>query len=595
MNKTRWMIVALVLIQLLCSCEKEQLYKYSVADGSDAVALLNESIGGLNHLAQYYLEGDKVVTYTNTQTKDAICVDFMTGRQLTFPKLSKYADISFPSVSIIWIDSSFFWTLNGEIILDQDNKPYKVGPRDITPIIEYNEGRWLCRMGLTKIITCEVLEPFEPLIIEDHEDDGFVVFVLPTGCQIVFPISDSSSWTHPMMLNNAYYKDIFLDAGIGLTSRKQLFAVTYLGKSLECMSFSSDDYTNLQNQLIEGDSTDMNGRLLYPDGQPRYQLLFVNGGQSNIHGQSLTESAKENMRKFVQGGGSYIGTCAGAFLASIGDKYPTTNPNYLHIWPGFVERTHIRNTYSGFRIESNCPLLNYYDFGGDYYIDSVRHNGGCYVNNLPMGTEVLARYDFPDYDFIHLQPSAWAYKCSNNTGRIIQIGSHPEEVRMGERRDFTAAAILYAIDGRGTTRLKGILQNGIMRNMVKSTDENEPEFTMIGDLQCHHFVTFIPEDAIDVTFTLQSDADADLSLMLSNESYAYEENAQYVSNQSGGNQTLVFPSISSGVWYVTVKCNTTVDIVETEWGQSYTGRVDVLNGVPYRIKVNWSNPCTKIK
>lgn len=43
---------------------------------------------------------------------------------------------------------------------------------------------------------------------------------------------------------------------------------------------------------------------------------------------------------------------------------------------------------------------------------------------------------------------------------IIMEGSHPEEVKTGERRDFTAAMLLYAVDGVGQTTVKGLLNNG---------------------------------------------------------------------------------------------------------------------------------------
>ena len=32
---------------------------------------------------------------------------------------------------------------------------------------------------------------------------------------------------------------------------------------------------------------------------------------------------------------------------------------------------------------------------------------------------------------------------------------------------------------------------------------------------------------------------------------------------------------------------TTVDVKETETGQTYSGRTDVLNGVPYSVVVKW--------
>ena len=134
-------------------------------------------------------------------------------------------------------------------------------------------------------------------------------------------------------------------------------------------------------------------------------------------------------------------------------------------------------------IEPGSPLLQYYDFGGDLYIEDIRHNKGGYPVFLPQGTEVLARYDYPSKSDVHMQPSAWSYKENSHQGRIVMEGSHPEEVADGERRDFTASMILYAIDGLGNTSLKGFLQNGRPRQMDKSTEDKVPSFTKIGDKQ----------------------------------------------------------------------------------------------------------------
>jgi hypothetical protein len=41
----------------------------------------------------------------------------------------------------------------------------------------------------------------------------------------------------------------------------------------------------------------------------------------------------------------------------------------------------------------------------------------------------------------------------------------------------------------------------------------------------------------------------------------------------------------AGVWYISVFCETTVTASEGKNGVEYTGRTDVLNGVPYRLKV----------
>jgi hypothetical protein len=53
----------------------------------------------------------------------------------------------------------------------------------------------------------------------------------------------------------------------------------------------------------------------------------------------------------------------------------------------------------------------------------------------------------------------------------------------------------------------------------------------------------------------------------------------------GCNKTLVLKNPNAGKWYVSVFCETTVTSGTGEKGVVYSGRTDVLNGVPYKIKV----------
>ena len=553
----------------------------------DLVIGMNENAYNLQQLTFSYFTGDKLLSWLD-QT-DAFHLVFESGAKLSFHKMSAFSDSLCPMVSMVLSDSVFLWTINNELLVNSDGAPVQVCEGAAVPELSFQGGIWNGVYGEEVYSNLEV-DTFQHICVSEDETGSFVVVTLPTGCILALPLSNYYTNTWPVVPNRAFYKNMFLDSGVGLTSRKRLPASTHLGLSVEGMSFSSEEEEELQNILIEGGPDDLNGRLLYPDGQPRYQLLFVNGGKSKIHGQSLSSQARDNMRKFNCNGGSYVGTCAGAFFASNGDNSNPQYPYYLHIWPQVAKRTYLSQTPTGFFIEPDSPLLDYFDFGGDLYIDSVRHNGGCYADEQPPGGEVLARYDYPVEENMHLQPSAWAYKENDVSGRIVSIGSHPEEVNNGERRDFTEASILYAIAGQGKTIVKGLLQNGVRRSMVKSTLDEDPDYTMIGDLQCHHFMFFVPQDAIEVSVSLQSDADVDMTLMLNKGTYAYQDTARYKTDSNGANHTLSLKKITPGIWYVGVQSNTTVTVEETDWGQEYLGRTDVLNGVPYSVKVNWSTP-----
>lgn len=404
------------------------------------------------------------------------------------------------------------------------------------------------------------------------------------GQQIVGPheIGDEALGIKKNVPLQGFYKDVFMDAGLYLTTRNTLAAASYLGYSLESVSCSEKADTAWQNTIIAGDANDTNGRLLYPDGQPRYRMIFVCGGKSKSHGESLRPSCIDRMRDFVQHGGSYVGTCAGAFFATEAHDY------YLGLWPGTMNPTHLKGIRTGMFVEEDSPLLHYYDFGGDHYIADVRHNGGGYPACIPDGTEILALYDYPGNEEVHGQPSAWAYKPSSESGRIIMEGSHPEEVKNGERRDFTAAMLRYAVDGVGQTSVKSILKNGELWVMDKKTEDADPLHTMIGDMQYHHFVVSVPSDVKEFAISLSSSADCDFQLLACADTFAYADAAEYISESKGANQHLIIPCPQAGLWYLAVRCLTTVTSTDVPLGQEYTGRTDVLNGVPYTITASWS-------
>lgn len=401
-----------------------------------------------------------------------------------------------------------------------------------------------------------------------------------------------------------FYKDVFMDGGIKLTSMTRLPAADLLNLSIE--NFASQRYTSTfpptrldsvrQNSLIIGTEEDLNGILLYPDGAPRFRVIFTNGGKAASHGGSLTETGRERYRNFVKNGGSYVGSCAGAYLSSAGTiNADTVTPrkNYLGVWPGLTKGTLLNNSSTGLFIEKTSPLLRYYDFGGDHYIADVRHNGGCFAyaeEMFPANTEILLRYDYPAVkgkrDF-HREINAWAYKENGETGRVVVTGSHPEAVTEGERLHLMAALLSYGLDGNGAPALKGALENGKKREMYKSTPENDPSHTMIGDRQYHHFMVDIPKNAKNITVEMKGANGYDLFLYMKKDDFAFRGGSDFTDIGTGPEKEFHFDSLEPGKWYLSVECNTTVEAVKTEWGYQYTGQTEVLNGVPYFVIVKW--------
>ena len=102
-------------------------------------------------------------------------------------------------------------------------------------------------------------------------------------------------------------------------------------------------------------------------------------------------------------------------------------PEYYGIWPGYTRGTTLNKSFTSLFVEKD-PLLQYYSFGGDMVIDSVRHNGGCFAwmeNNVPDGTEVTfaLRWRHSRSEKHPQRSCRWAYKASEYDGRVVLIGS----------------------------------------------------------------------------------------------------------------------------------------------------------------------------
>ena len=67
--------------------------------------------------------------------------------------------------------------------------------------------------------------------------------------------------------------------------------------------------------------------------------------------------------------------------------------------------------------------------------------------------------------------------------------------------------------------------------------------------------------------------------------YAFAHNTQCKNVARGCEKKLVVDAPAEGVLYVSVFCETTVESHFGKYGTEYKGRTDVLNGVPYSIKV----------
>jgi len=236
-------------------------------------------------------------------------------------------------------------------------------------------------------------------------------------------------------------------------------------------------------------------------------------------------------------------------------------------------------------------------------VTDVRHNGGGFmdVDGAPEGTEVIAlfrkeRGKTNTKVSFYGQPGIWAYKASDESGRLVVTGSHPEDAASGDILNLTSSMFKYAWDGSGIATVKAVLSNGDMIPMTKGTQDNMPQYTAIGDRQCHHFVFWLPKDANSVSLDIQAADEYDMELYLKKDDFAFPDNTpDYSSAVGGGLQSIKAGPLEKGLWYVTVRCASTVTATEVITDKTnglgrrfvYSGNTGVLNGVPYTISLNW--------
>lgn len=411
--------------------------------------------------------------------------------------------------------------------------------------------------------------------------------------------------------NSAFYKDIFLDGGCELNpgvkengevvNGRLPYALKKAGiEKAEYFLATVDDVSNgwtqndndLQRLIMVGNPSDANGVLLYPDGQPRFRMIYMFGGHSNPHGTTLGADGRSRVKDFYSNGGSYVGSCAGAFLA--GGFADGRRRSYFNI----LNNANMNSTDVG---SSSIDMLMESDIFSKYYgpakgslVSGIRHNGGGYLDTglAPEGTEVIALFknqaghDSSKRQFYD-QPSIWAYKASDYSGRLVVTGSHPEDAPSGDILNLTASMFRYAWDGVGRAFVKDVLRSG---DLI-------PVSPGIGDLQCHHFVLCPAAEVSGLTIKVEFAGDYDMQVFLKRDSFAFPDaDPDYSATvSSDGECVLTAGPLEKGLWYVTVRCATTVDAKEIvtvpsaglgHWF-SYSGRTDVLNGVPYSIQANW--------
>ena len=158
---------------------------------------------------------------------------------------------------------------------------------------------------------------------------------------------------------------------------------------------------------------------------------------------------------------------------------------------------------------------------------------------------------------IHNEVASWAWKENDLSGRVVVTGSHPEDVISGERLEYMASMLLYAMDGNGNATVKGELVPGQVREMNKTTKDNDPAFTAVGDRQYHHFTVEIPAGTKRAEIVLKGYEgmdNFDLTLLADKDGFAFHKSSDAMQLSRGTSKTLAIDNPAPGKWYISVFC-----------------------------------------
>ena len=241
-------------------------------------------------------------------------------------------------------------------------------------------------------------------------------------------------------------------------------------------------------------------------------------------------------------------------------------------------------------IPENSPLLNYFGFQVGDTITNVYHNNGGSVDtsDMPEGTEIVTMHIT---DSMSGYAAIWAWKDNDTTGQVVGITSHPEGSSADDQEKEMGGILLYLKDGLAPPDIKHELKHNEQILMNKVTADNDPLYTKIGDKQYHHFTIDLSQGAKNLNISVDADDGFDMHLFARKDSYAFIDSADHANTDAGPDKDLAIPTIASGIWYIGVKCATTVDAEEVSSGNDsyyeYSGKLEVLNGVAYSIKATW--------
>jgi hypothetical protein len=373
-----------------------------------------------------------------------------------------------------------------------------------------------------------------------------------------------------------FYKDVFQDEGTQINGGNLEIDCAYIGYSQEHLN--TEDKT-FQATIMIKNTDDANGYFLYPDGMPRFAIIYYHGGMMG-HATDLGAEGIKLVRKHYFNGGCQFGSCAGSYMLS-------NNASWFNIWPGKMTGNNVSGTPIDKIIPKNSPLIGRNGIKEGDIIPGVYHNNGGSVDTAkpyPAGTVFCT---FHNSGTMKGFADIWSWKDHDSTGRVAGSTGHPEGSTKQDQVRYFSALMLYLTDCLGKPRIKSTLKNGASVIMDKKWEDNSPQNTMIGDKQYHHFILDC-KSAKNVKIKVTGKEGFDFHLFVAKDTFAFKQKAAFADTAAGAAKLISIDNLDNGKWYVGVKLNTTVTADTAATGfPKYSGKLEVLNGISYTITAVW--------
>ncbi|KAI9480334.1 MAG: biotin-protein ligase [Benjaminiella poitrasii] len=159
-------------------------------------------------------------------------------------------------------------------------------------------------------------------------------------------------------------------------------------------------------------------------------LIVIPGGRDSPYCEELNGTVNDKIKNYVNGGGRYLGFCAGAYYASKeiefekGTALEIAGPRELSFYPGLSRGT----MFPGFvyNTEKGARSVSILDKREDQTIKSYYNGGGYFVNADKFGDKVKVICTYQDPGLSEEKDAAAGVHCKVGKGSALLFGFHPE-------------------------------------------------------------------------------------------------------------------------------------------------------------------------